>query len=50
MLCNAAARGNVIRLKSLYKGGVDLNQPDISGRTAIQLAVQHHQVIIIFKI
>jgi len=45
MLCNAAARGNVIRLKSLYKGGVDLNQPDISGRTAIQLAVQHHQEV-----
>jgi len=44
MLCHAAARGNVKRLTSLQKAGVDLNQTDVSGRTAIYMAVLHCQV------
>lgn len=45
MLCNAAARGNVERLTSLMEAGADLNQPDVSNRTALHLAVHHKQVI-----
>lgn len=44
MLCNAAAKGNVKRLTSLRKAGADLNQPDVSSRTALHLAVHHNQV------
>ena len=42
MLCNAAARGNVTRLLSLMYAGADMNQRDISSRTALHLAVQHN--------
>jgi ankyrin repeat protein len=45
MLCGAAARGNLQRLNSLALAGVDLNQPDISNRTALHLATQHNMVI-----
>ena len=44
MLCNAAARGNVVRLTSFYYAGADLNQKDISNRTPLLVAVQHNQV------
>ena len=45
MLCNAAARGNLVRLNSLLLAGVDFNQTDVSDRSAIHLAVQHRQVL-----
>jgi ankyrin repeat protein len=45
MLCGAAARGNLQRLNSLALAGADLNQPDISKRTALHLASQHNLVI-----
>ena len=44
MLCSAAAKGNVKRLTSMMKAGADLNQSDISNRTALHLAVHHKQV------
>lgn len=44
MLCSAAARGNVKRLISLMEAGADLNQPDVSNRTALHLAAHHNQV------
>jgi len=44
MLCSAAARGNVARMTSLHKAGANLNQPDVSGRTAIHMAVLHRQM------
>jgi ankyrin repeat protein len=44
MLCGCAAKGNVKRLTSLMKAGADLNQPDVSNRTALHLAVHHKQV------
>ncbi|KAK4005066.1 L-asparaginase-like isoform X1 [Daphnia magna] len=43
MLCSAAARGNVKRLISLMEAGADLNQPDVSNRTALHLAAHHNQ-------
>ena len=48
MLCGAAARGNLQRLTSLALAGADLNQPDISNRTALHLATQHNMVFSIF--
>jgi ankyrin repeat protein len=44
MLCSSAVKGNVKRLTSLMKAGADLNQPDVSNRTAFHLAVHHKQV------
>ena len=43
LLCAAVARGHITRLKSFFLAGVDLNQPDISNRTALQVATQHNQ-------
>ncbi|KAI9560990.1 hypothetical protein GHT06_011946 [Daphnia sinensis] len=43
MLCIAAARENVKRLTSLMEAGADLNQPDVSNRTALHLAAHHNQ-------
>ena len=44
MLCAAAARGDVKRLTSLLLAGADVNQADISNRTALHLAIQHDTV------
>lgn len=44
MLCSAAARGNVARLTSFQKAGADMNQPDVSGRTAMHMAILHRQI------
>ena len=44
MLCSVAARGNVTRLTSFYYAGADLNQPDVSNRTPLYVAVLHNQV------
>lgn len=43
-LCAAAARGNILRLKSYQLAGTDLFQADISGRTALHVAALHGHV------
>jgi ankyrin repeat protein len=48
MLCSSAVKGNVKRITSLMKAGADLNQPDVSNRTAFHLAVHHKQVHALF--
>lgn len=40
-LCSAAANGKLARLQSFQLAGANLSQPDISDRTALQLAAQH---------
>uniref|UniRef100_A0A1B6CQ42 Uncharacterized protein n=3 Tax=Clastoptera arizonana TaxID=38151 RepID=A0A1B6CQ42_9HEMI len=41
-LCSAANYGNLKRLQSFQAAGANLNQPDVSGRTAIHLAALHN--------
>ncbi|KAK3264010.1 hypothetical protein CYMTET_27222 [Cymbomonas tetramitiformis] len=42
-LCQAAADGNVTKLKVLLKCGVDMNTPDYDKRTALHLAASNGQ-------
>ena len=38
-MCSAAAAVNVLRLESYSMAGADFSQPDVSGRTALHMAV-----------